>query len=435
MKLSKVIAGVAISTAAITLLAGCCASKATKDQNVKEITVWAWDDTYNVPAVKEAAKVWGNKDVKVKVISMSQDQIVQKLNTDLASGSSAGLPNIVLTEDYRIQGYLKSYPDAFKDLTKIVKKDDFATYKFAVNSIGDKIYGVPFDSGVTGWFYRTDLLKQAGYTAADMNKMSWDQFIQVAKDVKSKTGKALISLDPSDLGMIRTIMQEDGKWYTGKDGKTVTIKGNDALKYGLQLEATLLKEGLADKVSGWTAGQQAVQSGAAASAVSGSWYSSTITAAKDLSGKWAVAPTPALPASLGGKAGQTYASNSGGAGWYVLKNVAGAKTAEDFLGKTFASNKELMGTLANKIGLVSTMKSAASTSVYQTPNEFYGGQKTLADFSKWMQVVPSVNYGDQTYAIESTMTGALQDVMKGKNIDTVLADYQKQVESQVANAK
>ncbi len=52
-----------------------------------------------------------------------------------------------------------------------------------------------------------------------------------------------------------------------------------------------------------------------------------------------------------------------------------------------------------------------------------------------MQVVPSVNYGDQTYAIESTMTGALQDVMKGKNIDTVLADYQKQVESQVANAK
>lgn len=54
---------------------------------------------------------------------MSQDDIVQKLNTALASGNTEGLPNIVLIEDYRIQGYLTSYPDAFANLSAIVKED------------------------------------------------------------------------------------------------------------------------------------------------------------------------------------------------------------------------------------------------------------------------------------------------------------------------
>jgi lactose/L-arabinose transport system substrate-binding protein len=388
-----------------------------------------------VPAVKEAAKVYGGSDVKV--VSMSQDDIVQKLNTALASGNTKGLPNVVLIEDYRIQGYLKSYPKAFEDLSSIVDKSNFASYKFAVNMVDDKIYGVPFDSGVTGWFYRTDLLTQAGYSADQMKNFTWDDFIQVAKDVKDKTGKALIAEDPSDLGLIRTIMQEAGTWYTGKDGKTVTIQNNKPLKYALELYAKMMKEGLVDKVSGWTAGQQSVQNGNSASAVIGSWYSSTITASKDQSGKWALAPIPSLPESLGGEEGKTYASNSGGAGWYVLKSGDSSKdaSAKKFLQKTFASDKDLIATLGTEIGLVSTMNSAASTDVYKAGNEFYGGQATLADFLSWEADIPSVNYGDQTYAIESTMTGALQDVLNGKDIDTVLADYQKQVESQVANAQ
>lgn len=433
MNHKKIVIGALLATAVVSasVLMGTRTASAASAQ---KITVWAWDDTYNVPAVKEASKVYGGKNVSV--VSMSQDDIVQKLNTALASGNTKGLPNVVLVEDYRIQGYLKSYPKAFENLTSIVKKSDFASYKFAVNMVGKKIYGVPFDSGVTGWFYRTDLLKEAGYTADDMKKLTWDDFIQVAKDVKDKTGKALISEDPSDLGLVRTIMQEAGTWYTGKNGKTVTIKNNKALKYALDLYAKMMKEGLADQVSGWTAGQQAVQNGDAASSVTGSWYSSTITAAKDQSGKWAVAPIPALPKSLGGKTGKVYASNSGGAGWYVLKSGNSKKDAyaKKFLQKTFSTDKDLMATLGTKIGLISTMKAAATTDVYKAGNDFYGGQATLADFLKWESSIPSVNYGDQTYAIESTMTGALQDILNGKKTNSVLADYQKQVEAQIANA-
>src|SRR5699024_6581006 len=136
----------------------------------QSVTVWAWDETFNIAAVNEAKEFYEGKDVNV--VTMSQDDIVQKLNTSLASGNTDGLPNIVLIEDYRIQGYLQSYPDSFSDLSEVVNESDFASYKFAVNKVDDKIYGVPFDSGVAGLFYRTDYLKDAGYEEADLEEIS-----------------------------------------------------------------------------------------------------------------------------------------------------------------------------------------------------------------------------------------------------------------------
>lgn len=55
----------------------------------------------------------------------------------------------------------------------------------------------------------------------------------------------------------------------------------------------------------------------------------------------------------------------------MLKGVAGEESAKDFLEATFASNEELMGTLAKEIGLVSTMLSANEQEAYQEASEFY----------------------------------------------------------------
>ncbi|EME7167930.1 carbohydrate ABC transporter substrate-binding protein [Enterococcus faecium] len=411
MNIRKLIAGVVCLAAASGFLTGCGSASSTAD-NEEKVTVWAWDETFNIKAVNEAKKVYENEETEIEVVTMSQDDIVQKLNTALASGNTEGLPNIVLIEDYRIQGYLTSYPDAFADLSAIVKEDHFAPYKFAVNKVGEKIYGVPFDSGVTANFYRTDLMAEAGYTEEDMENLRWDEYIQVARDVKEKTGKKIAEVNPSDLGRVRMIMQQAGEWYTSKDGETVTIQDNVSLKYGLELFATLLKEDLVEQTSDWNAGVTAIQSGA-----------------EDQSGKWKIAPIPALPENLQ----KAQASNLGGAGWYVLKGVAGEESAKDFLEATFASNEELMGTLAKEIGLVSTMLSANEQEAYQEASEFYSGQKVFDDFSKWTSEIPEVNYGHETYAIEAVVAEALHRIINGEETDKVLADTQKQVEAQLAN--
>lgn len=221
MKTWKKVLGTAVmAVGAVGLLAACGSSdKAANKDKSDTVTVWAWDKTFNIKAMEEAVKVYDNKKVKVKIVEMTQDDIVQKLTTQLTSGSKDGLPDIVLVEDYRIQGFLKTNADAFEPLTDIVKEKDFAAYKFGVNKIGDKIYGVPFDSGVTGLFYRSDYLSEAGYTQEQMNNLTWDDYIKVARDVKAKTGHNITELNPSDLGRVRIMMQEAGEWYTDKDNK------------------------------------------------------------------------------------------------------------------------------------------------------------------------------------------------------------------------
>ncbi|MGG5357938.1 MULTISPECIES: ABC transporter substrate-binding protein [unclassified Enterococcus] len=419
------------SLLAAGLLAGCGTGNTTQEnaQNEEHIIVWAWDEAFNIRAMHEAADYYQNEEVEIEIVAMSQDDIVQRLNTSLASGNTDGLPNIVLVEDYRIQGYLTSYPGAFADLSSIVSEDDFSSYKFAVNKIDDTIYGVPFDSGVAGLFYRLDYLEGAGYQAADLENITWKEYLDIAKTVKEKTGHAFLALDPSDLGLARIMMQSAGSWYTAADGTTVTIENNPALRSSLSLIADFFNAGIVEQISDWDSGVNAVQSGSVATSPTGAWYSSTIQGAEDQSGKWRIAPIPVLDDNNE----SIHASSIGGSGWYVLEDVTGKENAIDFLGATFASSKELMAHLAEEIGLVSTMNAALETDVYAEGSEFYGDEPVFENFARWSSEVPAVNYGNHTYAIESVMTETLQAIINGGDIDELLAAAQTQVEAQIAN--
>jgi lactose/L-arabinose transport system substrate-binding protein len=145
----------------------------------KEITVWAWDKNFNIAAMNLAkdAYVKDHPDVKINVVEYAQDDIIQKMNTGLNSGSKSGLPNVVLIEDYRAQSFLKTYPDAFADMSASIKASDFAEYKLGPTSLNGKQYGVPFDSGVTGLYVRRDYLEQAGYKVDDLKNIDWQKFI------------------------------------------------------------------------------------------------------------------------------------------------------------------------------------------------------------------------------------------------------------------
>lgn len=398
-----------------------------KDDN--KLTIWAWDESFNIKAANEAKDIYAkeNPDAEVEVVTMAQDDIVAKLNTSLSSGSYDGLPDIVLIEDYRIQGYLTAYQDEFADLSDIASADDFASYKTGVNQVDGKMYGIPFDSGVAAVFYRTDLIEQAGYTSEDMQNLTWDKYIEIGKAVKEKTGKHMLTLDPSDLGQIRMMLQSAGAWYTDEEGK-VNIKDNEALKQAFSTYQKIVDSGISKQVSDWDQFVGAFNNGDVASVPTGCWISPSILKAEDQSGKWAVAAFPKMAEN----ADSVNASSIGGAGWYVLKNVGHEELAKDFLAKTFASNAELMNQLAVDINLVSTLKAAESAENYTKGIEYYGGQEVFADFAEWQNAVPTVNYGQDTYAIEDMMTEALQQILSGTDMDKVLSDYQGQVEAAVA---
>lgn len=435
MKLKKILTVLLTGVMTLSMIACGSSDKGSKDSggdkggDSDKLTIWAWDEAFNIKAANEAKKIYAEKnpDLEIEVVTMSQDDIVAKLNTSLSSGSYDGLPNVVLIEDYRIQGYLNAYEDEFSDLSDIASSDDFAEYKTEVNSVAGKMYGIPFDSGVAAVFYRTDLLKEAGYATEDMQNLTWDKYIEIGKAIKEKTGTAMLTLDPSDIGQIRTMLQSAGAWYTNAEGK-VDIADNQALKDAITTYKKLVDSGITKTVSDWDQFVGAFNDGEVATVPTGCWISPSIKNAEDQSGKWAVAPFPKMAEN----ADSVNASSIGGAGWYVLKNVGNEDNAKDFLKETFASSVELMNQLAADINLVATLKAAGEAENYNKGVDFYGGQEIFKDLSTWTAKVPSVNYGDSTYAIEDMMTEAVQAILNGADMDQTLADYQKQVEGAVA---
>lgn len=428
----KKIAVLLLAGAMTLSLAACGSSEGGSKESKKEdnkLTIWAWDESFNIKAANEAKEIYAkeNQDAEVEVVTMAQDDIVAKLNTSLSSGSYEGLPDIVLIEDYRIQGYLTAYQDEFSDLSDIASVDDFASYKTGVNQVDGKMYGIPFDSGVAAVFYRTDLIEQAGYTKEDMQNLTWDKYIEIGKAVKEKTGKYMLTLDPSDLGQIRMMIQSAGAWYTDEDGN-VDIKDNEALKNAFTTYQKMVESGISKQVADWDQFVGAFNNGDVASVPTGCWISPSIVKAEDQSGKWAVTAFPKMAEN----ADSVNASSIGGAGWYVLKNVGHEDLAKEFLKTTFASNTDLMNQLAVDINLVSTLKAAENVENYTKGVEYYGGQEVFGDLAKWQNAVPTVNYGQDTYAIEDMMTEALQQILSGADMDKVLEDYQQQVEAAVA---
>ncbi|MDO5424091.1 MAG: extracellular solute-binding protein [Eubacteriales bacterium] len=409
-------------------LAGCGSSKENGENQTAEqkLTIWAWDEAFNIPAAKEATEIYqsNHPGAEVDIVTMAQNDIVAKLNTSLASGSYEGLPDLVLIEDYRIQGYLKAYSEEFSDLSDVVKNEDFASYKTGINQYNGVTYGCPFDSGVAGLFYRTDYVEQAGYTQEDMQDLTWEKYIEIGKAVKEACGKDMLTLDPSDVQQIRMFMQSAGTWYTDEEGRP-TLEGNQGVLDAVNTYKALMDAGIVKLVSDWNQFVSAFNNGDVASIPTGCWISPSVIQAEDQAGKWAIAPFP----RMGENPDSVNATSIGGAGWYILKNVGHEEEAKTFLKETFASSTELMNTLAEEINLVSTLNAASECENYAKPQEFYGGQKIFQDFAAWTAEVPRVNYGESTYQMEDFMKEILAQVIAGADPEEVLADYQVQAEA------
>lgn len=393
---------------------------------VDEITVWAWDPAFNIAALEIADEFYnGEKEFNLEIIENAQDDIIQKLNSGLSSGTTKGMPNIVLIEDYRAQSFLQAYPDAFYPLTDVINTDDFAEYKLATTSYEGEQYGVPFDSGVGGLYVRTDYLEEAGYTVEDLTNITWQEYIEIGKVIKEKTGKDLITLDPNDLGQIRMMIQASGSWYVKEDGTTPDLSDNEALHEAFEVYKGMMDAGIVKLNSDWSQFVAAFNSGDVATVPTGNWITPSVKAEESQSGKWAVVPTPRLSLE-----GSVNATNLGGSSWYVL-NMDGKEAAADFLANTFGSNEDFYQKIVTDVGAIGTYLPAADGEAYKSEDDFFGGQTIIADFSEWTDEIPAVNYGMHTYAIEDILVAEMQNYLQGKDLNQALNDAQAQAEAQL----
>ncbi len=393
-----------------------------------EITVWCWDPNFNGATMKEAADRYTatHPDVTVNIVDFAKADLEQKLQAQLASGTTEGLPDIVLVEDYGAQKYLLSFPGAFEPLNDKVDYSAFAPYKVELATVDGATYSLPFDSGVTGLFYRTDILADAGFKAEDLQDITWDQFIEIAKTVKEKTGHPMLGVDLNDAGALRILLQSAGKWYFTADGEP-DIADSATFKAALSTYAKLLQtKEIYKPVSGWTEYTGGFTSGEVASVFTGVWMTGTIKAA-DMAGKWGVAPLP----KLDGVEGATHASNLGGSSWYVLSSSAEKAEAVDFLSEVWAKDADFYQKILVGQGALGSYLPARDGASYMATDDYFGGQAVWQNFSDWLGAIPPVNYGIYTNEVDAAVAAQLPALANGGSVDEAIAAIDAQVRAQI----
>lgn len=422
--MKKALALVLVLTMVVALMA--MSGTAFADDNT--LTVYAWDANFNIPALKaaEAAFQNVNPDFKLEIATQSDPSDVEQAMTLAgSSGDLSSLPDIVLFQDHFIQSYVADYPACWLDMEGAgIDWDDFGAEKLSYSTIDGVHYGVPVDNGTAIFAYRADVLEDAGYTIADLTGITWDRWLEIARDVKAKTGFALLSMNHSGDDLPYMLMQAEGlsQW---KDGQPNFVE-NEPLHRVIEVIVTGAKDGTILLANSWSEySDQTIVGNQVAGVLNGNWIIPTIEQVAENSGKWGLTTLPTLD---GGKEG--YAAN-GGSSLYITGNCQNLELAKEFLAYTFGGGEGSMETYDNALrdgGVITCCISAGQSDVYQEGVEYFGGQAIYSDIVAMGAFVPVIEQNDFHYTARTYIGNAITNIINGGDLMSQLQDAQDQVE-------
>lgn len=422
-----------VAAMSVSMLAGCGSGEETENQQGDEntLTVWAWDQSFNIYAMKEAEKIYqeDHPDFKLNIVETPWDDMQTKLGTIVGAENYSQLPDICLMQDFAYQKYVTSYPDLFQDLSDMgIDFSQFAEGKLAASTVDGKYYGVPFDNGTEIACYRTDILELAGYTVEDLTDIDWDRFIEIGKDVYDKTGYSLLSVQAGSSDLIYQMLQSAGFGTWTEDGKP-DIAGNENIKQCIEIYQEMKDTHVLNVVNSWDEYVGTFTSGKTAGVINGCWILASIQTATEQSGKWALTNMPSLP----GVPSATNYSNQGGSTWAITSNCKNTELAADFLATTFAGSTELYDIILPSSGAIATWIPASESDVYNEPQEFFGGQAIYAEIAEFASKTPSVNLGIYYTEANTALATVVANVSGGADLDSELKTAQATIEFNMSN--
>ena len=424
----KVLGMFLVATMAASVLAGCGGkaedkSEAKKDDTAaaqeETLTVWCWDPNFNVYAMEQAEKMYqkDHPDFKLDI----QEKVYSDIETALITAAEADdystLPDIFLMQDYSFHKNVANYPGIFTELTDSgVDFSQFSAGKLADSTVDGKNYGLPFDNGATIMAIRKDMVEAAGLTVDDFKDTTWSDFIEKAKKVVEKNNVPMLTSSGGSEIVIEMLQSAGASPMV--DGK-VDLVGNEALKKSIETYKQLIDEKVMVDYTDWDQYIASMNKGTAAGVIQGCWIMSSIQAAEEQSGNWAIVDMP----KLDGIEGATNYANCGGASWAVSSNCKNTDLAFDFLKSTFGESVELYDDLLPNAGAIASYLPAAESEVYNEASDFYGGQTVYKDIVDFAGKVPGIDYGAYYSDIRSALTDAITNVVQnGADIDSEIQD-------------
>ena len=397
----------------------------TEASGDETLSVWCWDPNFNVYAMKQAEKIYQKDHPNFKLDI--QEKVYNDIETALITAAEANdystLPDIFLMQDYSFHKNATNYPGIFTELTESgINFSKFSAGKLADSTVDGKNYGVPFDNGATIMAIRRDMVEAAGLTVEDFKDTTWSDFMEKAKKVVDANNVPMLTSSGGSEIVIEMLQSAGASPMV--DGK-VDLVGNKALKAAIETYETLIKDGIMVDYTDWDQYIASMNKGTAAGVIQGCWIMSSIQAAEDQSGKWAIVNMP----KFDDVEGATNYANCGGASWAVSSNCKNTDLAYDFIKTTFGGSVELYDDLLPNAGAIASYLPAAESPVYNENSDFYGGQAVYKDIVEFAGQVPGIDYGAYYSDIRSALTDAITNVVQnGADIDTEIKNAQDTVE-------
>lgn len=334
-----------------------------------EITVWSW----NIAAKALEALVPGfNKlypNVKVKVVDLGNEQVFDRGLAGCAAGG-VDLPDVYSVENNEAEVFWNRFPNCFTDLTSLGAaqlRKDFPEFKWTELTMGNRIYGIPWDSGPVVMFYRRDLYQQAGIDPGKIE--TWDDLIAAGKRMLQATGgkvKMATIANGQDDEWFRMLANQNSCFYFNNQGTAVTVNQPGCVR-ALDTIKKLVDAGVV-AFGGWNEQIQYIKAGTVAGAMYGAWYEGTIrTNAPDQAGKWGVYLMPAS------QKGGVRAANIGGSALAIPASSKNKEAAWAFVKYALATTKGQI-TMLKEYGLVPSYLPALNDPYVKQPQPYWGNQ-------------------------------------------------------------
>ncbi|MFF0739762.1 ABC transporter substrate-binding protein [Streptomyces sp. NPDC004111] len=370
------------------------------------ITVWSWDVAAKAMTRLAADFRRKHPGVTVKITDIGYDSAYDKITVGLRGGS--GLADVLTVEGPRMATYMGTFPQGFYDLSKLAgphEKDfDKAAWKMVVNPQG-KVVALPWDIGPCGLFYRSDYFRQAGIKAGSIK--TWDDFVAAGEQLKKRTGRKMLILDPVEDSTFAMLLQQQGQHFY-KDGK-VAVDTPEGVRAATLLK-TLADKGLVDYRKQWDGLVTGTKEGKGATCPTAAWWMGTLaTDMPELKGRFGVMPLPAFTA------GGTRTSNSGGSVLAVPAQSKNPELAWAFVEFLLANAPNQVSMLKQE-GLFPAYLPALADPYLKSPQEYFGGQSALKLFADLAPSTPPVEYNKDGAKASDIMYSAITGILlRGKD--------------------
>ncbi len=356
----------------------------------------------------------------IKVELKKTDNAIMKQNLLLSLNAGEGAADVVLMEDFWAPRYIAT--GGFVDITDKIQPyyDKFIEFKWEPIEQDGKYYGLPWDIGPVGVFYRRDIFEAAGLPSepekvADLIA-TWDDFLAVARIIKQETGSYMLAYGKTsyDNRMFQNMLQQQGLGYFDQNGKVIIDDPQviETAKFIKRLWDEDLALDAADWTTGWYA---AIKTGEIATVTSGSWLGGFLKGwiAPDTSGKWGVVQMPAW------EKGGIRTANNGGSSLYITKQSKDVEAAWKFI-EYALTRKEPQVAMYQSQDLFPSLKVAYNSDIFDQPDEYFGGQKQRRLFASLAKDIGPFYYTTDFDEAATYVSTAFENIAMGEDVEEML---------------